>query len=191
MKHHPKALLSFAPKIAILGCSVTLLLSGCTMNKPVPPMKETSSFELLPPPDDQDKTPTITPHVQGEASTGARIYTVHISPLLTRNPPPPPYPPAALAARAGRYEIYVTLTIDADGHTSNIQRSWRHPAFPHPQANDFYDSVVKAVSTWQWRAAHDVYWRKVPGQDDQYLRTEPVAETIEMKFVFEPKEARE
>jgi hypothetical protein len=58
-------------------------------------------------------------------------------------------------------------------------------SLPSEFSDAFFDAVREAVLKWDMAPAVQVYWQKVPGGDDRYLRTERVAASFEMKFTFE------
>jgi hypothetical protein len=79
---------------------------------------------------------------------------------LKGSPRKPDYPPAALAARAGRYVVYATLTIDESGRVTGVSRSLRGIALPNPFAEAFFQAVWDAVTDWRFSPSHDVYWQR-------------------------------
>ena len=97
----------------------------------------------------------------------------------------PLYPGSALKARAGEHIVYATFTVDESGHISDIRPSWNRITLRSEFSDLFFQAVSDAIATWDLEPAHQVYWQRVPNEDDRYLRTEAVAETIEMKFTFE------
>jgi hypothetical protein len=47
-----------------------------------------------------------------------------------------------------------------------------------------------ALATWSLAPALNVYWKSGPSGADAYLRTETMAERVEVKFVFDEEPAR-
>jgi hypothetical protein len=58
-------------------------------------------------------------------------------------------------------------------------------SLPNQFADVFFDAVRQAVLKWDLEPEVQVYWQKVPGGEDRYLRTEAVSERFEMKFTFD------
>jgi outer membrane biosynthesis protein TonB len=139
----------------------------------------TSAFEVMP------SGPTLlSAPRQVEAEPAADIYINYISVRLRRELAKPEYPAEALAGGAGGYTRYVIMRIDEEGRVTDVGPSLMQPYLPHPFAEAFLAAVRSAVATWELEPARQVYWRRVPGGDDQYLRTEAIAERLEFRFSF-------
>lgn len=95
----------------------------------------------------------------------------------------PQYPAAAFAARAGTHSVTVMLTIDGTGRISDIQPS--RIDLPNRFSEAFLESVRIAVASWVFEPARAVHWKRSPDGQDEYVRTEVIAERIEIKFTFE------
>lgn len=99
----------------------------------------------------------------------------------------PRFPERARSRQAGPYTLYLTVTIDELGCVSDVARSWQRIHAPSPCEAEFLAAAKTALAAWRLSPAHQVFYLRTPGADDQYLRTETVPETVEIKFTFDPK----
>ena len=98
----------------------------------------------------------------------------------------PAYPDAARLAHAGRRSVFVTFTVDESGVTTDVHRSLARVELPDRYTAAFDAAAIAAVRQWQFEPARLVYWRPIPGKDDQYVGAETTSVTFEVKFTFEP-----
>lgn len=157
-----------------LGCGG---VAGCSTS---PDATGRSSFEVLGPP------PALLAPRPAEAvieETRERIEFVPGHPCQSLATPV--YPAQALAAGAGDYVLFVTLTVDETGRVGDVAPSWQRFRSDSPLAEVFFAAAKAAIETWQITPAHQIHYLKVPGGEDQYLHAEAVAQTFEVKFVFE------
>lgn len=96
----------------------------------------------------------------------------------------PIYPAAALRAGAGQCVVFVAVTVDETGRVSEVVPSWQRIQLGGAFASEFLAAAKAAVEQWNFSPAHDVYYRVAPGTEDEYIRTEAVLQTFEVKFVF-------
>ncbi|MFO1449388.1 MAG: hypothetical protein U1F61_14640 [Opitutaceae bacterium] len=162
------------PSLAILLAVGASLLSSCQAL-----FKGKSSFETVTPP------PSARSQSAEQAVDDSDIRVVSIPARPLGHLPTPVYPKAALDARVGKYVIFVQVVVGESGRVSDVTPSLGRVALPSPHAEAFLESVRETVLQWRLSPARMVYWQKVPGQDDRYLRTEAVAESMELKFTFE------
>lgn len=153
-----------------------LALVGCQTQR-----EGVSSFEMLPPPRPIDARPPTTQTVSAAESD---IRIVHVPVRPRRSLASPVYPPEALAARSGIFTAYVTLTVNEAGRVVDVHPSVVRLHLPNDFAAAFYRAIEVAISTWEFEPARYVYWRRVPNEDDRYLRADPVKQTMEVRFVF-------
>jgi hypothetical protein len=160
---------------------LVFVLAGCT--GPAARVGR-SSFEVLGSPDNHLPSHSAGGHAE---ETGERVDFIT---AYARGPLAKPiYPAAALKHGAGQHVVFVTVTIDEFGRVSEVVPSWQRIQLGGPFAEDFFAAAKAAVEQWVLSPAHQVYYRKMRGADDEYLRTEAVAQTFEVKFVFEAPEA--
>jgi hypothetical protein len=98
--------------------------------------------------------------------------------------PTPEYPARALAANAGDYSLYVTLTVNPDGSISDIHPTLGQIQMPSPYFDDFLVSAQAALIHWKVSAPRLVYWKRMPDGEMRYLRTETDSTTIDLKISF-------
>lgn len=165
------------PSRILLLTLVACTLGACTTTRP---RTGRSAFEMLGAPPDVLHSPPSAAAAQPTAERIEYIPAHALQPLL-----PPAYPPAALAAGAGDYEAYITVTVDEQGTVTDVAPSWQRVRLAHPQAGAFLQAIKDAVARWELSPAHQVYYRPGPEGEDEYVRTEAVPETFEMRFAFE------
>jgi hypothetical protein len=140
-----------------------------------------SSFEMLPPPRPLVSDPGANPKAK-MIESDIRIDYVPARPR--RSLKSPAYPAEALAARAGRFTAYITLTIDEAGRAVEIKPSVARFSLPNDYAAAFFQAIEAALATWEFDPARYVYWQRVPNEDDRYLRADPVRQPMEVRFTF-------
>ena len=98
----------------------------------------------------------------------------------------PVYPPEALAGNGGTHVLHVTATFDETGRLVDLRRSFGRVSLPHPHEEAFFAAARTAIEQWRVEPAREVHWR-IPagGGERQYLRTDAVSTTIEIKFTFD------
>lgn len=153
---------------AVLGVGS---LAGCAH----PPRSGGSSFEVLGAP----------PPATGAAVEESRERIEFIPGYPRRELAKPVYPGAALAAGAGEHVVYVEVTVDETGRVADVQPSWRRIGSHGRWEGEFLQAVKAAVDTWMLTPAHQVYYARVAGAEERYLRTEAVPVTFEVRFAFE------
>jgi len=97
----------------------------------------------------------------------------------------PVYPDAALAAHAGQFVLFATITIDTKGAVSDVTPSWDRLNIPTKYSDQFLRAVKAAVGSWKFVPAHVVHWERHPNGDDKYLYSETVSAQVDVKFTFE------
>jgi hypothetical protein len=97
----------------------------------------------------------------------------------------PVYPEAALAAHAGEFVLFATITIDTRGAVSDVTPSWDRLNIPSKYSDQFLGAVKAAVGSWKFVPAHVVHWERHPNGDDKYLYSETVPAQVDVKFTFE------
>jgi hypothetical protein len=159
------------------------LLAGCSSG---PVARARGSFEIL---GEAEAVALPAGTKRGTAvETGERIDHV---PARARAPlAQPEYPAAALAGGAGDYTLYVTFTVDERGRVGDVAPSWNRIQPPNRFAEEFLTAAKTALATWSLEPAMNVYWNRGPDGEDAYLRTETMAERVEVKFVFDAEPAR-
>ncbi len=140
-----------------------------------------SSFEVLPPPRPLGPVPaTNSKSAIGESD----IRIDYVAARARRPLSSPVYPPQALAARAGRFTAYVTLTINESGRVVEARPSLARVSLPNDYSAAFFLAIDAALEKWEFDPARYVYWQKRPNEEDRYLRADPARQTIEVRFVF-------
>jgi hypothetical protein len=159
------------------GALLGLLLAGCHGGVPA---KGRSSVEILGSPGQIVAAKgTSAPVVE----TGERIDYV---PVRAKGPlREPDYPAGALTAGAGDYLLYITFTVDDRGRVTDVAPSWDRVRLPSRFEDEFLVAAKAAMATWELDPARQVYYRRAAGGEDEYLRTETVAQRMEIKLVFE------
>ncbi len=120
---------------------------------------------------------------QGEASK--KIVENEIPPSSIGELTRPAYPAEALAARAGKCVVFVTITIDARGIVTEVSPTWQRLSIPNRFSDEFLDAVKVAVRSWRFEPARVVSWEKTGNDDLKYLGTETVSARTDVKFTFE------
>jgi hypothetical protein len=165
--------------LSLLGASlVSFLESGCIADRGV------STIEMLEP----IAPTTPTSDAKGEVSAGSTIINP-IPPSVIGTLAKPEYPAAALAAHAGECVVFVTVTIGPSGTVSEVAPSWQRVNIPNRFSEQYLDAIRKAVRSWRFEPARDVYWEKDSGGDLKYVRTDTVPARIDIKFTFDSKGA--
>ena len=168
-------MLSCKPNLCAVAL-VTILLAGCQTRT-----AETgrSRFQVL------DPTGTApSPSSDKHAVESDRLID-YIPGHIRRPFAQPVYPRNALAAHTGNYEITVTITIDESGRVSDVVRSLRGLNLPSRYAEEFFEAVQSTVLSWKFEPSHQVYYQRGPDGERNYLRTEAISETVDIKFTFE------
>jgi hypothetical protein len=156
---------------------VTLALAasaGCRT-----PPAGSSSFEML--------APITAPQASTdkmELRPGDIVF-YSISPSSKGELSKPVYPSAALAARAGSCEVFVTITIDTSGAVTEVTPSWQRLNIPGRFSADFLAAVRSTVSAWRFEPARHVYWRRTADGNLAYLYSETIPAMIDVKFTFD------
>ena len=164
------------PKIKASGCLLILLLGGgCAAH-----WSGTSAGEIVPPP-----PVPVTPSDPNQKLTQADQTLDYIDARPKAPMPIPVYPPKALAAKLGAYTLFLTLTIDEQGNATDIHPSPSRIELPNAYSEAFFEAARDALQTWTFQPAKRVYWRKEPGKEREYLRTEPDTVTFEVKYTFD------
>lgn len=97
----------------------------------------------------------------------------------------PKYPAAVLAAGSRSHVVYATITFDETGRVTDVSRSFERVSLLNEFSDEFLEAIRDAVARWDVAPAVQVYWQKVKGGEDRYLRTEFVPDKFNMKFTFE------
>ena len=139
-----------------------------------------SAFEVLPPPRSSPAPASDTKAKISESD----IRIDYVAARARRALASPVYPADALAARAGRFTAYITFAIDETGRVVDAQPSLARFTLPNAHAAAFLQAIYAALETWRFDPARQVYWQRVPNEDDRYLRADPVRQPMEVRFTF-------
>lgn len=173
-----------SPRVAfLLLCSpvlLALLLAGCR-HAPAS-VSGSGSFEILGSP---ANVAAPSPPAEIVEQTDIRIDYIPVRACGTL--PQPEYPAAALAGGGADCTLFVTFTVDEHGQVADVAPSWNRITLESPFLPQFVEAARAAVTAWELAPARAVYYRRVPGGEDEYLYAEPVADTIEVKFVFDAR----
>jgi TonB family protein len=60
----------------------------------------------------------------------------------------PQYPASALEARVGQQVVYVTFTVDATGHITDIRPSWDRIVLRSKFSDIFFQAVSDTIAKW-------------------------------------------
>jgi hypothetical protein len=157
---------------------VALLATGCHH---VPADTGGSSFVVLdPPPPPASKVEAKDARIN--PGTDYFRDALPILPLVQ-----PIYPPRALAAKAGRVTVGVRVTVDVNGHISDIEPSMRAFSTPGPYAEDFLAAVRAALDKWRFEPAAIDHIEHVTTPEASYnrvVRTEPAETYFDLIFNF-------
>lgn len=140
-----------------------------------------SAFEMLPPP-----RPLGTASASDTKAKMAQsdIRIDYVAARARRALASPVYPADALAARAGRFSAFITFTIDEAGRVVDVQPSLVRFSLPNAFTGAFLQAIYAALGTWEFDPTRQVYWQRVPNEDDRYLRADPVRQPMEVRFTF-------
>ena len=158
---------------------VSLVLGGLVACQT--PRRGSTSFEILPPPRPLGSAPASDAKAKTSESD---IRIDYVAARARRLLASPVYPPEALAARAGRFTAYITLTINEAGRVVDAQPNLARFSLPNEHAALFLRSIDTALASWEFDPARNVYWQRVPNEEDRYLRADPVRQSLEVRFIF-------
>jgi hypothetical protein len=125
------------------------------------------------------------------ASNGAAAQLLNQSNFheaqLQEPAPMPVYPAKALKAKARLSTIGVHITVDVNGHVSDIRSSMLVFNTPGPFADDFRDAVEAAVRQWRFKPAQSDEYEIVHEGTATYnrmKRSEKVETEFDLSFTF-------
>ncbi|MEO6992052.1 MAG: hypothetical protein ABI273_00360 [Lacunisphaera sp.] len=124
-----------------------LFVSGCRQ-LPTQPDSGSSSFRFVDGPPASPLKGKVTEGSNGPIIVEHYIEAEPILPVAM-----PVYPAHALAAKAGLVTIGVKISVDADGHVSNISPSLLTFSTPTRYSDEFDEAVRVAVSQWRFHPA--------------------------------------
>lgn len=158
----------------ILLASLVFLILAAAGCRHRPPTVGASSFEVIRP-------PALAVGGAGKAEPTEENTVDFREAQAIRPLAMPVYPPAALAARAGRAQVGVHVTVDRAGKVSEVGPSLFVLSTPGPFAGAFREAVEAAVLQWRFRPAEILHLETVRAPEATYNRISR-SETIEAQF---------
>lgn len=161
----------------LLFVFLTLGVAGC---RHAPSDVGASSFEVIRP-------PALAVGGPGKAAPAEENAVDFREALAIRPLVMPVYPAAALAARAGRAQVGVRMTVDHTGKVTDVGSSLFVLSTPGPFAGAFRDAVEAAVRQWRFRPAEILHLETVRAPEVTYnriVRRETIEAQFDLAFTF-------
>jgi hypothetical protein len=135
-------------RVRLLLLANALFVGGCR-HLPTPPSDTgASSFRFVEEPPVPPQKGNVTEGSNGPIIEEHFIDAEAIPPLAM-----PVYPAHALAAKAGLVTIGVKISVDTDGHVSDVSPSLLTFSTPTRYSDEFDEAVRVAVSQWRFHPA--------------------------------------
>lgn len=161
---------------ALLGCN------ACHHHVTAPkPDSGASSFRIVVPPAPANQATVLS--LDEPVSTERFKDAEAILPLTL-----PIYPAKALAAKAGLVNVGVKISVDSDGHVTDLSPSLLTFSTPTRYASAFEEAVRVAVMTWHFHPAQHYYFEISPDESGvakaKLLRKENTETFFDIAFTF-------